>query len=87
MKPASRQVVIDLNISALTAILSRFLPLMIKRGRGRVLNVASVVAFQPAQRRATPRLFGAHGKLNRILRKCLCCFRGATLGQNGGLKY
>lgn len=44
---ASHQQIIDLNISGLTAMLSAFLPHMVKRGAGRVLNVASIAAFQP----------------------------------------
>lgn len=41
------QAIIDLNISGLTAMLSAFVPGMVQQGRGRVLNVASVAAFQP----------------------------------------
>jgi short-subunit dehydrogenase len=44
---ASHQQIIDLNISGLTAMLHAFLPGMVARGQGRVLNVASVAAFQP----------------------------------------
>ena len=44
---AAHQAIIDLNISGLTAMLSAFVPGMVERGRGRVLNVASVAAFQP----------------------------------------
>ena len=44
---AKHQNIIDLNISGLTAMLSAFVPGMVARGRGRVLNVASVAAFQP----------------------------------------
>ena len=44
---AAHQAIIDLNISGLTAMLSAFVPGMVQRGRGRVLNVASVAAFQP----------------------------------------
>ena len=44
---ASHQQIIDLNISGLTAMLSAFVPHMVKRGTGRVLNVASIAAFQP----------------------------------------
>lgn len=44
---SEHQGLIDLNISALTALLNQFLPAMIKRGHGRVLNVASIAAFQP----------------------------------------
>lgn len=47
------QGMIDLNISALTAMLSAFLPGMVERGSGRVLNVASVAAYQPIPMLAT----------------------------------
>ena len=53
MKPAEHQAMIDLNISALTAMLAHFLPLMVRRGSGRVLNVASIAAFQPVPTLAT----------------------------------
>ena len=42
-----KQGMIDLNLSALTAMLSHFVPPMVERGFGRVLNVASIAAFQP----------------------------------------
>jgi short-subunit dehydrogenase len=42
-----QQAMIDLNVGALTALLSQFLPPMRERGWGRVLNVASIAAFQP----------------------------------------
>ena len=46
--PAMRhQELIDLNVAGLTAMLAQFVPPMCKRGHGRVLNVASVAAFQP----------------------------------------
>lgn len=38
---------IDLNIRALTALTKLFLPEMVKRGKGRILNVASTAAFLP----------------------------------------
>jgi uncharacterized protein len=44
---AAKQRLIDLNISGLTNMLDQFLPDMLKRGSGRVLNVASIAAFQP----------------------------------------
>ena len=44
---------IDLNISALTAMLAHLLPLMAARGSGRVLDVASIAAFQPIPLLAT----------------------------------
>lgn len=52
--PAGRhQQLIDLNVSALTAMLAAFLPAMLARGRGRILNVASIAAFQPVPGLAT----------------------------------
>lgn len=39
--------VVQLNIVALTALTRLFLPSMIKRGEGRILNVASVAGFAP----------------------------------------
>jgi len=52
--PAMRhQEIIDLNVSGLTAMLAQFLPPMVKRGHGRVLNVASIAAFQPVPTLAT----------------------------------
>ena len=38
---------LDINVSGLTAMLAAVVPLMVRRGRGRVLNVASVSAFAP----------------------------------------
>ena len=38
---------ITLNINALTQLVHGILPSMIKRGAGRILNVASVASFQP----------------------------------------
>ena len=46
--PLDRQVgMVDLNVVGLTAMLAAFAPAMLQRGRGRVLNVASIAAFQP----------------------------------------
>lgn len=39
--------VLAVNVLALTELTKRFLPGMVARGRGRVLNVASTAAFQP----------------------------------------
>ncbi len=47
------QQLIDLNITGLTAMLSAFLPQMVSRGSGRVLNIASIAAFQPLPALAT----------------------------------
>jgi hypothetical protein len=41
------QELIALNVAGLTAMLSAFVPGMVRRGSGRVLNVASIAAFQP----------------------------------------
>jgi short-subunit dehydrogenase len=53
MKPARHDELIALNIAALTAMLAHFVPPMLERGRGRVLNVASIAAFQPVPMLAT----------------------------------
>jgi uncharacterized protein len=52
--PAQRhQELISLNVSGLTAMLAQFVPAMVERRRGRVLNVASIAAFQPVPSLAT----------------------------------
>ena len=38
---------LQVNVVALTHLTRLFLPEMVRRGRGRVLNVASTAAFQP----------------------------------------
>jgi short-subunit dehydrogenase len=38
---------IAVNVTALTELTKQFLPGMVQRGRGRILNVASTAAFQP----------------------------------------
>lgn len=53
MPAARQQELIDLNVSALTAMLAHFVPTMIARGHGRILNVASTAAFQPVPSLAT----------------------------------
>jgi short-subunit dehydrogenase len=47
------QALVDLNVSGLTSMLAHFLPPMVRRGHGRVLNVASIAAFQPVPTLAT----------------------------------
>lgn len=47
------QQLIDLNVAGLTAMLANFVPPMVARGEGRVLNVASIAAFQPVPSLAT----------------------------------
>lgn len=44
---------IDLNITGLTAMVAQFAPDMVARGHGRILNVASIAAFQPIPHLAT----------------------------------
>ena len=44
---------VRLNVEAVVALCGRFVPEMVRRGRGAVLNVASTAAFQPLPRNAT----------------------------------
>ncbi len=44
---------IDLNITGLTTMIAHFAPGMVARGHGRILNVASIAAFQPVPSLAT----------------------------------
>jgi short-subunit dehydrogenase len=53
MSAARHQELVDLNITALTGLLAQFVPGMRQRGFGRVLNVASIAAFQPVPTLAT----------------------------------
>jgi short-subunit dehydrogenase len=53
MTPERHQALIDLNVGALTAMLSCFMPAMVARGHGRVLNVASTSSFFPVPTMAT----------------------------------
>lgn len=53
MPGASHSQMIQLNIAGLTALLAELLPPMVARGSGRVLNVASIAAFQPIPSLAT----------------------------------
>ena len=46
-QPARLAAMVALNITALTLLTRAFLPAMIGRGSGRILNVASTAAFQP----------------------------------------
>jgi short-subunit dehydrogenase len=45
--PDSQVGMVRLNVSALTHLTRLFIPPMLSRGRGRILNVASTAAFQP----------------------------------------
>lgn len=53
ISPERHQHLIDLNVSGLTAMLAHFVPPMVARKHGRVLNVASSAAFQPIPGLAT----------------------------------
>lgn len=53
MTPERHQELIGLNVATLTDMTSRFLAPMLERGRGRILNVASIAAFQPVPSLAT----------------------------------
>ncbi len=53
MRPERHQALIALNVAGLTGMLAHFLPPMQQRGFGRVLNVASIAAFQPVPTLAT----------------------------------
>ncbi len=53
MPPQRHQELIALNVLALTELLAQFVPAMVARGGGRVLNVASIGAFQPVPLLAT----------------------------------
>ena len=53
LDPQRGQRLIDLNVSGLTAMLAAFVPAMVRRGQGRVLNVASISAFAPVPGLAT----------------------------------
>jgi len=44
---ARHQALLQLNVSILTSLIHLFLDGMVERGRGRILNVASLAAFQP----------------------------------------
>lgn len=46
-EPKRELEMIQVNVAALTHLTKLFLPEMVQRGRGRVLNVASTAAFQP----------------------------------------
>jgi len=52
--PLDRELqLVRLNVEAVVDLCGRWVPGMVERGRGAVLNVASTVAFQPLPRQAT----------------------------------
>jgi short-subunit dehydrogenase len=52
-EPAKLRQIVDLNVHAVVDLTRRFLPGMLARGRGGVLNVASVEGFMPVPYQAT----------------------------------
>jgi uncharacterized protein len=53
MRATRHRELIELNVVALSEMLALFVPPMVARGQGRVLNVASIAAFQPVPMLAT----------------------------------
>jgi len=51
--PAAELNVVEVDVAAVVDLCSRFLPGMVERGTGAVLNVASMAAFQPLPGQAT----------------------------------
>ena len=47
--PAILSEMLQVNVAALTQLTRMFLPAMVDRGSGRILNVASTAAFQPGR--------------------------------------
>ena len=47
LQPAEVSAMITLNIGALTRLTHALIPQMVARGKGKILNVSSVTAFQP----------------------------------------
>jgi hypothetical protein len=47
IQPCEHQRIVQLNVGAITSLLAYLLPAMVARGKGRVLNIASLGAFQP----------------------------------------
>jgi hypothetical protein len=50
---ARNEAMIQVNVTAVAALMRRFLPEMVARGGGRILNVASMAAFLPGPLQAT----------------------------------
>jgi len=53
MRASRHRELIELNVTSLSEMLAHFLPAMVERGSGKVLNVASIAAFQPIPMLAT----------------------------------
>ena len=53
LDPERELEMVRVNVEAPVALCARFVPDMVRRGRGAILNVASTAAFQPLPRQAT----------------------------------
>ncbi len=53
LEPEEEASIIATNVEALVALTGHFLPDMVERGRGAVLNLASLISFQPVPFQAT----------------------------------
>ena len=53
IKAEDHQRIVQLNVAGLTDVLARFLPAMVARKSGRIMNVSSITAFQPVPSLAT----------------------------------
>ena len=53
LDPEAELTMVRTNVEAVVHLCSKFVPRMVEAGRGAVLNVASVAAFQPVPRQAT----------------------------------
>ena len=53
MRPSAQQEIVRLNVAAATDMLAHFVPPMVERGHGRVLNVGSTSSFVPVPFMAT----------------------------------
>jgi len=53
LDPARELGMIEVNVTALAALTRLFLPAMVKKGRGRILNIGSTAGFQPGPFMAT----------------------------------
>jgi short-subunit dehydrogenase len=53
MTPTDHRRMVELNVAGLTDMVAQFLPDMLERGAGRIMNVASIGAFMPVPTLAT----------------------------------
>ena len=53
LDPERELEMVRLNVESVVALCGQYVPAMVERGRGAVLNVASTAAFQPLPRQAT----------------------------------